>query len=188
MYFPHSKVVNCYLEAYHHIYDRKEKERLAKVSVTAVRIPMEHPATLWALISPLQVIVTLSSSRPRYSPSCSSSSYFTLTYSRECRCLKAHYQLLHAIINHQITEERAYNQRVFDSSNRSGNGTAEDQTGSYGLPPPLVPKQLVSLSGDRQLLVHSHLLEFCNSLCIVASLPQAVQWTLTEIVSPYTTY
>ena len=54
---------------------------------------------------------------------------------------------------------------------------------SYGLPPPFIPKQLVSLSGDRQLLIHSHLLEFCSSLCTLASLPTAIQWALSEIVS-----
>ncbi len=80
------------------------------------------------------------------------------------------------MINHQISEERAYNQRVYDSS-------GPNERGSCGLPPPLVKKQLVSLSGDRQLLIHSHLLEFCSSLCVVASLPQAVEWTLAEIVS-----
>jgi hypothetical protein len=53
---------------------------------------------------------------------------------------------------------------------------------AYGLPPPLIAEQLISLSGDRKLLVHSHLLEFSGSLSVLASLPQAIQWTLSELV------
>ena len=53
----------------------------------------------------------------------------------------------------------------------------------YGLPPPLIAEQLISLSGDRKLLIHSHLLEFSGSLSVLASLPQAIQWTLSELVS-----
>ena len=53
----------------------------------------------------------------------------------------------------------------------------------FGLPPPLIPKQLVSLSGDKRLLIHTYLLEFCTSLSIVASLPTAIQWALSEVVS-----
>ena len=54
---------------------------------------------------------------------------------------------------------------------------------TYGLPPPLIAEQLISLSGDRKLLIHSHLLEFSGSLSVLASLPQAIEWTLSELVS-----
>ena len=112
----------------------------------------------------LQVITTLLARRPRYSPE---ASYFITTYRKECQCLQAHYQLVQSLIEHQLTEER----------------TSHRQTSVFGLPPPLIPKQLVSLSGDKRLLIHTYLLEFCNSLSIVASLPTAIQWALSEVVS-----
>ena len=52
-----------------------------------------------------------------------------------------------------------------------------------GLPHPPVLKQLVSLTGDKGTLVQSYLLEFCNSLSVLASVYAAVNWALTEIVS-----
>ena len=115
----------------------------------------------------LQVITTLLACRPRYSPE---ASYFITTYHKECQCLQAHYQLVQSLIEHQLTEER--------TSHRQTSGGAV-----FGLPPPLIPKQLVSLSGDKRLLIHTYLLEFCNSLSIVASLPTAIQWALSEVVS-----
>ena len=54
---------------------------------------------------------------------------------------------------------------------------------AHGLPLPLIAEQLVSLSGDRKLLIHSYLLEFSGSLSTLASLPRAIQWTLSEVVS-----
>ncbi len=56
---------------------------------------------------------------------------------------------------------------------------------SYGLPRPLIPKQLVSLSGDRSLLVHSYLLETAVGLGTLGGLHQAIGWGLTETVSAY---
>ena len=115
----------------------------------------------------LQVITTLLACRPRYSPE---ASYFITTYRKEYQCLQAHYQLVQSLIEHQLTEER--------TSHWQTSGGAV-----FGLPPPLIPKQLVSLSGDKRLLIHTYLLEFCNSLSIVASLPTAIQWALSEVVS-----
>ena len=54
---------------------------------------------------------------------------------------------------------------------------------SYGLPHPLIAKQLVSLSGDKHLLVHSYLLECAGSLGGLGELPEAIQWSLAETVS-----
>ena len=54
----------------------------------------------------------------------------------------------------------------------------------FGLPLPLLTKQQVSLTGDRHLQVHSYLLEFSESLCVVGHLDRAFQWALTEAVSP----
>ncbi len=50
----------------------------------------------------------------------------------------------------------------------------------FGLPLPLLTKHLVSLTGDRHLQVHSYLLEFSQSLCVLGDLPQALQWALNE--------
>ena len=50
----------------------------------------------------------------------------------------------------------------------------------FGLPLPLLPKHLVSLTGDRHLQVHSYLMEFSQSLCVLGQLPQALQWALRE--------
>ena len=54
---------------------------------------------------------------------------------------------------------------------------------SYGLPHPLIAKQLVSLSGDKHLLVHSYLLECAGSLGGLGELPEAIRWSLAETVS-----
>ena len=53
----------------------------------------------------------------------------------------------------------------------------------FGLPHPLLQKQLVSLTGDRHLQVHSYLMEFSESLYVLGDLAQAIQWSLTEAVS-----
>ena len=52
----------------------------------------------------------------------------------------------------------------------------------FGLPLPLCMKQLVSLTGDRTLHIHSYMLEFSESLSVLASVPQAVSWSLSETV------
>ena len=59
---------------------------------------------------------------------------------------------------------------------------SNSKTSMFGLPPPLIAKQLISLSGDRKLLIHSHLLEFSGSLSVVASLPLAMEWMLAQVV------
>lgn len=130
--------------------------------------------------APPQVITTLLAKRPRYSPK---SSYFMSAYSKECQCLEAHYHLVQSVIDHQIMEERTSNQQLSDiQMQREEHGVVGS---AFGLPPPLVPQLLVSLSGDKRLLLHTYLLEFCNSLCVVASLPTAIDWALSEVVSLY---
>ena len=124
------------------------------------------------------MITTLLARRPRYSPD---SSYFLSAYSKECQCLEAHRHLVQSLIEHQIMEERTSNQQLCDlQMQRGGCGVVGSV---FGLPPPLVPKLLVSLSGDKRLLLHTYLLECCNSLCVVASLPTAINWALSELVS-----
>lgn len=65
----------------------------------------------------------------------------------------------------------------------SGQKATPPSMTTFGLPHPLVAKQLVSLSGDKQLLVHSYLLEFSGSLGVLASLPENIEWSLSETVS-----
>ena len=52
-----------------------------------------------------------------------------------------------------------------------------------GLPLPLLSKQLVSLTGDRHLQLHSYLMEVTESLSVVGNMAEAIRWTLTEAVS-----
>ena len=65
----------------------------------------------------------------------------------------------------------------------SGQKATPPSMTTFGLPHPLVAKQLVSLSGDKQLLIHSYLLEFSGSLGVLSSLPEAIEWSLSETVS-----
>ncbi len=53
----------------------------------------------------------------------------------------------------------------------------------YGMPRPLIAKQLVSLTGDRHLLVHSYLLETAVCLGTMGDLHQTIDWSLAETVS-----
>ncbi len=82
--FP-QQVLNCYLEAYHHTIDTNQRGNL-------------H-----------QAMVTIMGARPRYD---TDDTYFTASYRNEVKCLELTSQLLLDIINHQMTEERAYNQKV----------------------------------------------------------------------------
>ena len=56
----------------------------------------------------------------------------------------------------------------------------------YGMPRPLIAKQLVSLTGDRHLLIHSYLLETAVCLGTMGGLHQAIDWSLAETVSTRT--
>jgi hypothetical protein len=77
--------VNCYLEAYHHTLNASQRLNL-------------H-----------QSIVTVMRSRPRCDVE---AFYFTDVYNKEVKCLETMSSLQQAIINHQLSEERAYNQLV----------------------------------------------------------------------------
>ena len=89
----------------------------------------------------------------------------------ETQCLLSHYKLIQALTSYQLARER----EAIDI-------LAEDSEDVFGLPPPPVHKHPVSLSGDKHVLIQSHLLEFCNSLCVVSSLPAAIGWALNELV------
>jgi len=52
----------------------------------------------------------------------------------------------------------------------------------FGLPVPLSEKLVVSLTGDKVLQLHSYLLEFSEGLALLATVPDAVAWTVSEAV------
>ena len=61
--------------------------------------------------------MTLMAGRPRYSPE---AVYFTRAYQLECQCLRQHYQLVQAVVNYQLMEERTYNQQLMCEGERDG--------------------------------------------------------------------
>ena len=54
---------------------------------------------------------------------------------------------------------------------------------SFGLPLPPPPEYMVSLTSHKHLLSPSSLLETCSSLSVLSSLPQALNFSLRELVS-----
>lgn len=79
------KLMDCYLEAYHQVSNKVEKDLIAKV------------------------ITDLFAARPRYDPD---KSYFTELYRLECDCLRANQLLVQNFLTKLLTDERGYNQRV----------------------------------------------------------------------------
>lgn len=73
------------MECYHHVCNKNEHNKLA------------------------QIITTYLHSRPRYDPE---AAYFTSIYQKEISCLQTQCQLLQAVINYQLSEERTYNHRI----------------------------------------------------------------------------
>ncbi|XP_068750634.1 uncharacterized protein [Montipora capricornis] len=84
------QLVDCYLEAYHHVFDPKEKRRLA------------------------QVIVNVIHSRPRFD---FSADYFVKIYRAECVCLRLHANLIKSILDAQVDDEREFVQKVSREDN-----------------------------------------------------------------------
>ncbi|KAK3588936.1 hypothetical protein CHS0354_023696 [Potamilus streckersoni] len=80
-----SELLDCYMEAYHHVFDRDEKRKLA------------------------QVITNIIYKRPQFDLR---SNYFIKMYRTECVVLHLHTNLIKSILDKQIEEEREYNQRV----------------------------------------------------------------------------
>ncbi|CAH1785032.1 unnamed protein product [Owenia fusiformis] len=78
-------LLDCYLEAYHHVFDRDEKRGLA------------------------QVITNVMAKRPRLD---FQESYFVKSYRMECICLRQHAHLVKSILDKQIEDQREYIQKV----------------------------------------------------------------------------
>ncbi|XP_074645051.1 uncharacterized protein LOC141901606 isoform X2 [Tubulanus polymorphus] len=75
------QLIDCYVEAYHHVFDRDEKRSLA------------------------QVITNLIHKRPRFD---FNAAYFIRSYRMECISLRLQAQLVKSIFDKQIEEEREY--------------------------------------------------------------------------------
>ncbi|CAH3180891.1 unnamed protein product [Porites lobata] len=84
------QLLDCYLEAYHHVLDIKEKNRLA------------------------QVMINVMQSRPRFD---FTADYFVKIYRAECVCLRLHCSLIKSVLDKQIDEEREYIQKVCREDN-----------------------------------------------------------------------
>lgn len=84
------QLLDCYLEAYHHVFDPKEKKRLA------------------------QIMVNVMHARPRYD---FSADYFVKIYRAECVNLRLHCNLIKSILDKQIDDEREYIQKVCREDN-----------------------------------------------------------------------
>ncbi|XP_078069662.1 coiled-coil domain containing 162 [Mustelus asterias] len=80
------QLLDCYFEAYQHVFDVEERFALA------------------------QVITDIMHKRPRFNLS---SEYFVKTYQAECACLKLHLQLIRDILNKEIDDQREYVQRIW---------------------------------------------------------------------------
>ncbi|XP_077868441.1 uncharacterized protein LOC100372084 [Saccoglossus kowalevskii] len=79
------QLLDCYLEAYHNVFDKDEKRKLA------------------------QVITNLMHKRPRFD---FASDYFIKTYRAESVCLRLHCTLIKSILDKQIEEQREYIHKV----------------------------------------------------------------------------
>ncbi|XP_070558917.1 uncharacterized protein [Ptychodera flava] len=79
------QLLDCYLEAYHNVFDMQEKRQLA------------------------QVITNTMYQRPRFD---FDASYFVKTYRAECICLRLHSSLIKSILDKQIAEQREYIQKM----------------------------------------------------------------------------
>ncbi|KAF7657996.1 hypothetical protein LDENG_00019480 [Lucifuga dentata] len=130
------QLLNCYFEAYQHVSGTEERFSLA------------------------QVLTDIMHSRPHLDLD---QDYFVETYRAEISCLQSHQQLIRAVLDSQIEQQRLYLQRIWRNSRR---GSIRD----YGLPLNYVPKHPVSVGGSRPALMNVFLLEVHPSLCVASQL------------------
>ncbi|KAK2166354.1 hypothetical protein NP493_1328g00012 [Ridgeia piscesae] len=79
------ELLDCYLEAYHHVFDRDEKRKLA------------------------QVIINIMYMRPRMD---FDANYFATCYRLQCLCLCRQTLLITSVLNKQIEDQREYIKRI----------------------------------------------------------------------------
>ncbi|XP_052781335.1 uncharacterized protein LOC128217918 isoform X2 [Mya arenaria] len=87
------ELIDCYMEAYHNVFDRDEKRALA------------------------QVIINLMYQRPRFDLT---SEYFIKIYRAESVILRQHVNLVKGILDKQIEDMREYNQKVCRDGDKYG--------------------------------------------------------------------
>ncbi|KAL4226305.1 hypothetical protein ACF0H5_014288 [Mactra antiquata] len=87
------ELIDCYMEAYHHVFDRDAKRAIA------------------------QVIVNIMYQRPRYDLS---AEYFVKIYRAECVIVRQHINLVKGVLDKQIEDEREYNQKVCRDGDKFG--------------------------------------------------------------------
>ncbi|KAL0969797.1 hypothetical protein UPYG_G00232430 [Umbra pygmaea] len=152
--FLESKVqlLNCYMEAYHHVSGPEERFSMA------------------------QVITDIMHRRPRLDLDMGAEC-LVQTYRAEMVCLQTHQQLIRAVLNSQIEHQRLYLQRVWRGDQGVG---ASSQT--YGLPIYYVAKHLVSLGdSSRPALMNVFLLEVHPSLSLASDVYQALSRAHTQL-------
>ncbi|XP_044282691.1 uncharacterized protein LOC123021718 [Varanus komodoensis] len=118
----------------------------------------------------VQVITDIMHRRPRFDFHLG---YFVNTYQDECVCLKLHLQLVKDILNQQIDSQREYNRKVWRDGPKGG-------ICEFGLPPYIVPKQLIAVNNSPTALKNVYLLEFHPSLGLVSLIPKALAHVLQE--------
>eukprot|EP00794_Sanderia_malayensis_P005905 gene5905-6590_t len=138
------KLLSCYMELYQHVFHPKEKQNIA------------------------QVITDIIHRRPRFD---FDGLYFVETYRSECHCLRIELNLMEAIANKQIDNQREYIQKV----NRSART-------EFGMPLKVIPLQNISLDQDRSALRYVYFLEFHPSLALVCKVKEALRRVLEEFV------
>ncbi|XP_019855372.1 PREDICTED: uncharacterized protein LOC100639594 [Amphimedon queenslandica] len=115
-----------------------------------------------------QVIVDIIGLKPRLN---TQTKYFTVTFQQERDCLIAHYEAVQPIIKQLLDKERDYNRT------HCGIGPK-----FYGLPPQILDKKFISLSGYLKNDVNHYLLESVNSLSSVSLIPALIDDALKMIV------
>ncbi|XP_043924848.1 uncharacterized protein LOC122799665 [Protopterus annectens] len=118
-----------------------------------------------------QIIIDIMHKRPRFDLE---SEYFVSTYESECICLQLHLQLIRDVLSKQIDEQREYIQMIWRDGQQ---GSAHE----FGLPPNIIPKQLISLNNSSSALRNIYFLEFHPSLSLAALIPKALDHIYTEL-------
>ena len=114
------------------------------------------------------MIVTLMKKRPRFDYS---KSYFVESYKNEKMLIEAQLNLLKAVSNSQIDDERAFVQKV----------SRDHDTKLFGLPFKIIPIQNISVNTGSPVLQHVYMLEFHPCLGIINRLPKAIQISIDEL-------
>ncbi|CAI9720002.1 Hypothetical predicted protein [Octopus vulgaris] len=135
-------LIRCYFEAYCNVFDRDEKRLLA------------------------QTITNIMFQRPRYMfKRCD---YFIQIYYSECVNLQLHIDLVQAILNQQIEDDREYIQKCC-------------RTRSNGMPHPINEQTLIKIHTNKSALLPLYLLEFHPFLALAAQIPRTLNYLMQEL-------